>query len=74
MHGLEIVSKLTHWRGVDMLKLDGFTKWKNCKIICNSILSLSVIFKYLILTLLLHVNYFHVVQNQYMPFWLLKDA
>ena len=28
-----------------------FYKWKNCKIICNSILSLSVIFKYLILTL-----------------------
>ena len=26
-----------------------FYKWKNCKIICNSILSLSVIFKYLIL-------------------------
>lgn len=23
MYGLEIVSKLTHWRGVDMLKLDG---------------------------------------------------
>lgn len=51
MHGLKIVSKLTHWRGVDMLKLDGFTNGKNCKIICNLILSLSVIFKYLILTL-----------------------
>ena len=28
MHGLEIVSKLTHWRGVDMLKLVGFTNGK----------------------------------------------
>lgn len=31
MHGLEIGSKLTHWRGVDMLKLDGFTNEKTAR-------------------------------------------
>ncbi len=31
MHGLEIVSKLTYWRGVDMLKLDGSTNGKTAR-------------------------------------------
>ena len=31
MHGLKIVSKLTHWRGVDVLKLDGFTNEKTAR-------------------------------------------
>jgi len=31
MHGLKIVSKLTHWRGVDMLKWDGFTNGKTAR-------------------------------------------
>lgn len=31
MHGLEIVSKLMPWRGVDMLKLDGFTNGKTAR-------------------------------------------
>ncbi len=40
MHGLEIVSKLTHWRGVDMLKLDGFTNGKTAtfKTLTNALL------------------------------------
>ena len=31
MHGLEIVSKVAHRRGVDMLKLDGFTNGKTAR-------------------------------------------
>ena len=31
MYGLEIVSKLTHWCGVDMLNLDGFTNGKTAR-------------------------------------------
>ena len=31
MHGLEIVSKLTHWRGVYMLKLDDLTNGKTAR-------------------------------------------
>ena len=31
MHGLEIESKFTYWRGVDMLKLDGFTNGKTAR-------------------------------------------
>ena len=31
MYGLEIVSKLMPWRGVDMLKLDGFTNGKTAR-------------------------------------------
>ena len=31
MHGLEIESKFTHWRGVYMLKLDDLTNEKTAR-------------------------------------------
>ena len=51
MHGLEIGSKLTHWRGVDMLKLDGFTNEKlqdNMQFDIISIRNLQISYSYFI--------------------------
>lgn len=46
----------------------------NYRIKCKLILCLFVFHKHLIPTSLIFANYFHSTQNQYMLFWLLKDA
>ena len=53
MHGLEIVSKLTHWRGVDMLKLVGFTNGKLQDNYDNSI--------FIVRSVILQISYFYTL-------------